>query len=299
MKITHSDKATARLRNPSVIEVFASVSTDYLRKVVETISVPRHAVAESANNRKIAVWIKQELESFGYRVAFQGEYDNIVAMPGDGGFGPLLLVGAHYDSVPGCPGADDNASAVAVMLGCAKAVATISGLNVCFVAFNREEDGFLGSADFLNSYVASQAVEIAGCHILEMVGFSSKEKGSQKIPSGLPIKVPDIGDFLGLLGNHKSTHLVDAVLSAGKSYLPGFQVIGLKLYLGAERLIPDLNRSDHVPFWQKGIPATMWTDTADFRNPNYHRHTDTPKTLNYGFMSCVTKLLIASIVDFG
>jgi hypothetical protein len=130
-----------------------------------------------------------------------------------------------------------------------------------------------------------------------MVGFSSNENGSQKLPRGLPVKIPDVGNFLGLLGNSRSTHLVDSVLSAGRSYLPELDVIGLKLPFGMERLIPDLNRSDHVPFWQKGIPATMWTDTADFRNPNYHRRTDTPETLNYGFMSNVTKLLIASLID--
>jgi len=297
MKVAHSHQAAARSRNPDVIRAFASVSSSYLRKVIDTIAVPRHAVAESANNKKTASWIKEELESFGYEVGFQGQFDNVVATSANDTSGPVLLVGAHYDSVPGCPGADDNASAVAVMLGCARAVATLSEINVCFVAFNREEDGFLGSADFVDSFVVADRVELTGCHILEMVGFCSQEKGSQKPPRGLPVKIPDVGNFLGLLGNGKSTHLVDSILSVGKTYLPDFPVLGLKPQLGVERLIPDLNRSDHVPFWQKGIPATMWTDTADFRNPNYHRRTDTPETLNYGFMSNVTKLLIATVIE--
>ncbi|HUR98536.1 MAG TPA: M28 family peptidase [Pyrinomonadaceae bacterium] len=296
MKVARSQNAELHSRQVNVADAFANVSTDYLSNAVYTISVPRHAVAEPGTNAKIAAWIKSELESFGYDVRFQGEYDNVVAIPPKCD-GPFLLVGAHYDSVPACPGADDNASAVAVLLMCAKAISRIDpSLPVCFVAFNREEDGFLGSADFVRNYLGDKKGVVAGCHILEMVGYSSDEKGSQKLPPGLPINLPDTGNFLGVLGNHKSVGLVDGILSAGKSYVPDFEVIGLKLFLGAERLIPNLNRSDHVPFWAAGIPATMWTDTADFRNPNYHRPTDTPDTLSYGFMAKVTKLLIASLM---
>lgn len=129
-----------------------------------------------------------------------------------------------------------------------------------------------------------------------MVGYSTDEPGSQKTPLNLPIKIPDTGNFLGVLGNNKSKGLVDDILISGRSYLPDFPVIALKLLLGAERLLPDMNRSDHFAFWKHGIPATMWTDTADFRNPNYHRQTDTPDTLNYDFMANVSKLLIAAVL---
>lgn len=293
MKVAHSHKAPQRDRSNVVLGAFSSVSTDYLARVVETISIPRHADAEPGSNLKVANWIKSELESFGYDVEFQGEYRNVVAMPTEAP-GPYLLVGAHYDSVPRCPGADDNASAVAVMLMCAKAISELE-LSVGFVAFNREEDGFLGSADFVQSGLSGD--EIAGCHVLEMVGYCTDEPGSQKLPPGLPIKIPNTGNFLGVLGNNNSTKLVDDILSTGQTYLPDFHVIGLKLYLSLERLLPDLTRSDHVSFWQRGIPSTMWTDTANFRNPNYHLRTDTPHTLNYGFMAQVSKLLIASVLD--
>ena len=115
----------------------------------------------------------------------------------------------------------------------------------------------------------------------------------------LPVKVPDTGNFLGILGNSSSNQVVDTILAAGRSYLPDFPVIGLKLYLGAERIIPNMTRSDHVSFWENEIPATMWTDTADFRNPNYHRRTDTPDTLDYDFLASVTKVLIASVLATG
>lgn len=297
MKVAHSKSFAEQIRKPEINAASASVSAEYLRHVVERIAIPRHAVAERTSNRKMAEWVKAEFESFGYEARFQGRFENVVATPRSAGIGSYLLVGAHYDSVPGCPGADDNASAVAVMLACAKAVAlTASDVPVCFAAFNCEEDGFLGSFDFVDTFLSEGSIRIIGCHILEMVGYCNDKKGSQRVPPGIPINVPDTGNFLGLVGNSNSREMVDTVLAAGKTYLSDFPVIGLKLYFGAERLLPDLNRSDHVPFWQNGIPAVMWTDTADFRNPNYHRRSDTPETLDYVFMSNVAKLLVASVL---
>lgn len=297
MKVTHSHTKTAHEVNQAVVQAIATISIKYLKHVVETVSIPRHADAEAENNKQVAAWILSELESFGYRVELQGRYNNVVATPAINIDRPLILVGAHYDSVPKTPGADDNASAVAAMLGCARALAkTDDDVPVCFVAFNREEDGFLGSEDFVNEYVASGKIKLSHAHILEMVGYASDKKGSQQLPPMLPVKVPDTGNFLGILGNSNSNQIVDTILAAGKSYFPDFPVIGLKLYLEAERIIPNMTRSDHVSFWANGIPATMWTDTADFRNPHYHRRTDTPDTLNYDFLASVTKVLIASLV---
>lgn len=294
MRVFHSRNAPEQLRNSVVADAVENIAQGYLRSIVNEIAVPRHATAESAENQKIADWIARELASFGYEVKLQGKYGNVVAVP-SGVQGPLLLVGAHYDSVPGCPGADDNASAVAAMLGCARAIAGLNS-DVGFVAFNREEDGLLGSLDFVAELTGQKTFEIAGCHVLEMVGYSSDEPHSQRIPPGLPIQIPTTGNFLGVLGNRISSKMIDDILSSGQTYLPDFHVIGLKLFLGLENLLPDLTRSDHVSFWLNGIPATMWTDTADFRNPNYHRRSDTPDTLDYGFIANVTKLLTATVL---
>jgi hypothetical protein len=81
------------------------------------------------------------------------------------------------------------------------------------------------------------------------------------------------------------------------TYSARLPVIGLKVRLGLEKYFPVLVRSDHAPFWAQGIPAVMWTDTSEFRNYNYHRHTDTPDTLDYTFLRAVTQLLTASVIE--
>jgi len=143
-----------------------------------------------------------------------------------------VLVGAHYDSVPNCPGADDNASAVAAMLGCAAALAAVTPeLPIMFAAFNREEEGFLGSSEFVANYHG--ACDLSCVHILEMVGFASREPGSQRLPSGLPIQLSSSGDFLGLLGNEQSGSSMRNILQIGRTCTPQLAVSALEIGPGA------------------------------------------------------------------
>src|SRR6185503_10867513 len=263
----------------------------------ERISVPRHFGAEPEQNRATAKWIHDLFDSMGFRVERQGKFSNVVALP-ETSFEKVILVGAHYDSVPMCPGADDNGSAVAAMLGCAAACSLWRPrLPVVFVAFNREEDGLRGSRDFVDSYLPKAAFSVSCAHILEMVGYASSEPGSQRVPTGLPIKISDKGDFLGLLANARSGKVMDFVLRRAGTYVPELPVTGLNVKLGLEKYFPVLSRSDHAPFWAEKIPAVMWTDTSEFRNHNYHRHTDTPDTLNYQFLRQVTQLLTACVIQ--
>lgn len=297
MKVCHSSEAKVETQDRKILQAISTVSGNYLRSVVETISIPRNFWAEPDNNKFVAEWIAKELNSYGYKTFYQGKYRNVVAMQKEETQDSVILIGAHYDSVPKTYGADDNASAVAAMLGCAKVISECAPqISVCFVAFNCEEDGLIGSTDFVNTFLPESGLTIDEAHILEMVGFSSEVKGSQNMPSGLPIKVSDTGNFLGLMGNNDSKHLVDEVLKNARTYFSEFPVVGLKLYFGVEQYFPDFARSDHVPFWREGIPALMWTDTAEFRNPNYHRKTDTPDTLNYSFLHRATQLLLAYIL---
>jgi Zn-dependent M28 family amino/carboxypeptidase len=128
-----------------------------------------------------------------------------------------------------------------------------------------------------------------------MVGFTSRAPGSQRAPLRVPMALPDTGDFIGVLGKGPSNRVVDAVVRAAARATPELRVFGLKTYLGVDRLLPVLHRSDHSPFWKAGIPAVLWTDTAEFRNPHYHRGSDRPETLDYRFMRQVAELVLASV----
>jgi Zn-dependent M28 family amino/carboxypeptidase len=297
MHLLHSRNFEVGEVSPKIARILGTISEEGLRKWVEQISVPRHFVAEKAANRAVAEWIEGEFGSMGYRTARQGEYSNIVARSGASAR-EVVLVGAHYDSVPMCPGADDNGSAVAAMLGCAEACALWRPeLPVVFVAFNCEEDGFLGSTEFVTDGLPTAEYRVRCAHILEMVGYASEEAGSQRVPPELPIKLSDNGNFLGLLANSKSADVMKSILKLAGGYAPDLPVTGLEVVLGIEKLFPVLARSDHVPFWNAGLPSVMWTDTSEFRNPNYHHASDTPETLNYGFLRNVTKLLTALVIQ--
>lgn len=297
MKIVHSRTLQATKASLKIAALLETISESHLREWVERISVPRHFSAEAAQNRATADWLSGVFESFGYRVQRQGPCSNLVALP-DGKVDTAILVGAHYDSVPRCPGADDNGSAVAAMLGCAAACSLWRPvLPVVFVAFNREEDGLLGSRDFVRNHLPTAPFRVACAHVLEMVGFASGTPGSQRVPTGLPVKISDTGNFLGLLANRHSAKAMHCVLHHAGAYTAGLPVTGLKVKAGLEQFLPVLTRSDHAPFWESHIPAVMWTDTAEFRNPHYHRPTDTPETLDYRFLRQVTRLLTASVVE--
>jgi hypothetical protein len=297
MHVQYSADAQPTTPDPRVAMAADEITTSFLRAIVETIAIPRHYERQPENNRLTAHGIARQLHSYGYETELQGAYANVVARSRHAPDAACVLVGAHYDSVPDTPGADDNASAVAALLACAKALAQhVPERPVCFVCFNREEDGLLGSADFVRTMATEGKISVREAHILEMVGYCDHRPGSQAIPTGLPIQVPDQGDFLGILANKDSTAMASAVLKAARTYCPEFPVLSLKVYAGMEKLLPVLQRSDHIPFWKAGVPAIMWTDTSEFRNPHYHQPSDTPDTLDYEFLRTVSQILIATIL---
>jgi hypothetical protein len=292
MLVAHSKNRRARAVDAGVSQLLRGVSEANLLRFVESLGYPRHYLAGRAANRRARDWLVRQLRDFGYAPTLQGSYDNVVATSEAGG-GPHLLLGAHYDSVPGTPGADDNGSAVAVCLECARLVKAhgIGGVAVAF--FNREEDGLLGSAEFVEQ-LAGRPGSVAEAHVFEMVGYRDRRPGSQRVPPGLPgVAAPDAGDFLGLLANRRSNGVAEELLRLAATYVPESRVVALKIYLGVEKYFGHLHRSDHAPFWKAGIPAVMWTDTSEFRNPHYHRATDTPETLDYEFMAQVARVALA------
>lgn len=280
-----------------IFDIISQVDINYLQHVVNKVAIPRHYIVENENNRLIAQWIKNQFQSFGYDVFFQGSYDNIVAVPTGKSPASYLIGATHYDTVPGSPGADDNGSGIAVLLSCAKILSEFKcPESTMFVIFNCEEDNLIGSKDFVANYILKNKIKVSEVNVLEMVGYCSQEPGSQKFPKSLPIKLPNTGNFLGIIGNSKSNEITEMLLNHAATYIDDFPVLGLKVFLGMEKFFPVLKRSDHSPFWEAKIPALMWTDTAEFRNMNYHSAHDTPDTLNYEFMKKVTQLLLIRIL---
>jgi Zn-dependent M28 family amino/carboxypeptidase len=285
-----------RKQSPQLLQLLKTIAPSQLRAWVERVSQPRHFLGEPGQNRATAQWLCETLQAMGWRLERQGPCANVVALS-QASADERVLVGAHYDSVPMCPGADDNGSAVAAMLACAAACYAWSpALPVGFVAFNREEEHLLGSSDFVASYLPQAPFRVRCIHVLEMVGYASRAAGSQRVPTGLPIQLSDTGDFLGLLADAASGDQLDLAACQARTHVPDLAAIGLEVEQGFERVFPVLARSDHVPFWVAGIPALMWTDTAEFRNPHYHRSTDTPDTLNYEFLRDVTQTLTATVI---
>jgi Zn-dependent M28 family amino/carboxypeptidase len=299
MLVVDSKNRRPKKTTGAIAEVVRGVSPEKLRAFVDMLAFPRHYVAERKANVRARDLLLKLLHTFGYTpLLLVGTFDNIVVTSSGAEEGPYLLLGAHYDSVPGSPGADDNGSAVAVCLECARLLKEHEIGSTMIVFFNREEDGLLGSNEFVAHLAGQSTWEVEEAHIFEMVGFCNRAAGSQRMPPGLPgVTAPDVGDFLALLANRRSNAIAENVLTLAASYLPQSRVLALKIYLGIEKFFGHLLRSDHAPFWKAGIPSVMWTDTSEFRNPHYHQVSDTPETLDYDFVSQVAKLALARAVS--
>jgi Zn-dependent M28 family amino/carboxypeptidase len=298
MMVAHSKNRTPSAPDAEVAKVLGEVSARNLRANVELLAFPRHYAREKRANLRARDLLAGQAPSYGYAPSLQGRFDNIVMQTHPEASGPLILLGAHYDSVPGTPGADDNASAVAVCLECARLLKKHDAGPAMIVLFNREEDGFMGSTEFVADLARRPEWGIGEAHILEMVGYRDRTPGSQAVPPGMPVLgARDIGDFLALLANRRSNAIAEDLLRLAARYIEEPPVAALKVYLGLESIFEHLNRSDHAPFWRAGIPSIMWTDTSEFRNPHYHLASDTPDTLDYEFMSAVARLALARVVS--
>lgn len=268
----------------------SSVSATNLREIVERISVSRPTgTPENVAVRQfiIELFSRTEAGLLGVKV---DEAGNVVL--GDPRRAKILI-GAHYDSVPGTPGADDNASAVAALVAAADAIGPRE--EVCYVAFDGEECGLIGSRALVAGLGRHRPEQV---HVLEMVGYTSKEPGSQRNPVPV-IDAPTVGDFLGLVGTYGSRRVLDHVLATADYHavpVQGLFLPDVPLEM-IGRISHHLLRSDHAPFWEQGIPALMWTDTSEFRNPHYHLATDTPETLDYEFLARVTGVLVHSVLS--
>ncbi len=205
---------------------------------------------------------------------------------------PPIVIGAHYDTVPGSPGADDNATGVAVLLELARAIASAPlKYPVQLVAFDMEEYGYLGSSHHAAKYKQQQeSIRLMIC--LEMLGYCNHNPNSQNYPAGLKNFYPNNGNFIALIGTLRT--VPDLINLSGKIRKSGQPCEWLPLP-NRGLIVPDTRRSDHVPFWDKGYPAIMVTDTANMRNPHYHRESDKIETLDLDFLTAVCQGLLEAI----
>ncbi len=273
---------------------------------IAAIEGPRYGLGtpeERAKKAAVATYIQNQLTGLGLDVQLQpvtygGEtFPNVIGvLPGTICPGASFIVGAHYDTVSGTPGADDNASGVAGMLEVARALSSQSfPATVKFVAFAFEENGVIGS-QVMATQASASGENIIGMMSLEMIGYYSDVPGSQTYPPGIPPGYPDTGNFIAVVGNTASSSLIATFLSASAAAVPELNVESFEVP-GNGELLPDTRRSDHAPFWDAGYKALMITDTANFRNPNYHQATDTIGTLNLDFAANVTNAVIATVVE--
>lgn len=254
------------------------------------------------NYRKLEAsvdYIERTLSDFGYKVKMQ-EFkveDKIVknleveiigtSLPEE-----IVLIGAHYDSVIGSPGANDNASGVAALLEIARLFAKEKpSRTIRFVAFVNEEPPFFQTKDMGSRVYASRSRQ-RGEHItamisLETIGYYSDSAGSQDYPFPFSLFYPNTGNFIGFVSNISSRELVRKAISIFRTHT-AFPSEGI----AAPKWIPGIDWSDHWSFWKEGYSAIMITDTALFRYKHYHTEQDTPEKIDYVHMARVVEGII-------
>ncbi|WP_459555485.1 zinc-binding metallopeptidase family protein [Lacunimicrobium album] len=277
---------------------------DHVEHLATTIG-PRSFRVPGSIERTIE-YIEGAWKSLGYEVqrevydALGDQATNlIVEWPGTSKSDEIILLGAHYDTVTTTPGADDNGSAVAVLLEVSRLLKGIQpSRTIRFVAFACEEPPYFNMRAMGSEYHARQCKargdDIKAMLCLEMVVFFSDEEYSQGLPEGLPEAfyqmIPDRGNFLAAVGNMASESLVTSFEIAFRdaTSLP-------LLPVALPESILEIQLSDNRSFWNEGYPALMLTDTSFLRNPHYHRATDLPETLDYDRMGQVALGVEASM----
>ncbi|MBT3994885.1 MAG: M20/M25/M40 family metallo-hydrolase [Chloroflexi bacterium] len=294
------------------------VSESRIKSDVETLSAsPRNSIQNKQQHATAAEWIANQFTKIGLSIN-RTVFDIPMQSPERSGLNIIgtlnpdsterpVLIGAHYDTVAGSPGADDNASGVAAMLECARIlVEAESSRKIVFAAFDAEElqspaEGLHGST----AYVVTLRTEEhpSAAVILETIGFSSSTI-KQKLPGSFRFlfrrayKALRRQNFeansLLILSNNSSRRISRSLEQAASIQQIGLPILPLEVPWWMP-LVRNLRRSDHAPFWQAGIPAVMISDTANFRNPNYHKPTDTAETIDPSMIAKATSMILEAI----
>ncbi len=259
-----------------------------LRRHVAAIASREHNMFKPEELEASAGTIEQAFVGLGYAVALQrfqsgpGEARNIeVEVAGGARAGEIVLVGAHYDSVAGAVGANDNGSGVATMIELARLFRHARPERTLrFVAFANEEPPFfqtdaMGSRHYARRSKA-RGENIVAMFSLETIGWYSERPGSQRYPFPLSFFYPSTGNFIAFVSNLASRPLLHEVIASFRRHAAFASEA-----VAAPAFIPGVDWSDHWAFWKEGYPALMVTDTAPYRYPHYHTMQDTPDKVDY------------------
>lgn len=275
------------------------IDVEHLAGKIGERNLRRYAQLQAA-----ATYIEKSLIKFGYRVGRQvyevegRKCHNLeVEVRGGKSASEIVVVGAHYDSVRGSPGANDNATGVAAMLALAsRFVDKRSARTLRFAAFvNEEPPHFQGST--MGSLVYARAcrkqnLNIVAVVALETMGYYSDKPKSQRYPPLLSMVYPSTGDFIGFVSDVPSRPLLDEFTTSFRRHAQFPSEKGA-LPVG----IPGVGWSDQWSFWQEGYRGLMVTDTAPFRYPYYHDARDTPDKIDYDRLARVVDGLAGAVGD--
>jgi hypothetical protein len=280
-----------------------------LERHIATIAAREHNVSHYEELEKVARYIEATLASFGYAVGRQEfladgklvrNIDVTVEPAGQSAAPEVIVVGAHYDSVSGSPGANDNASGAAAVIELARLLRDLDARGakrIRFVLFVNEEPPYfrteaMGSLNYARA-LARRNERVVAMYSLETIGFYSSEAGSQVYPAPFGLMFPDRGDFVAFVGMMGSRALVRETMRSFRSHT-FFPTIGGV----APGFIPGIAWSDHWAFAEQGFQAVMITDTAPFRYPHYHRPSDTADKVDAENVARVVKGIERVIRDF-
>ncbi len=283
-----------------------NVNKENLYKHIEfltSIEPPRNPFNINSLN-KSSDYIFNEMKKYCDNVYFQefkvegNVYKNVISEFGKGK--DLIVVGAHYDVCCEQPGADDNASGIAGILELARLIKNYENKlknRVQLVAYTLEEPPFFGT-DKMGSYIHAESLFTNNENVkfmisLEMIGYFSDEKGSQKFPFPfMNLIYPDRGNFIGIVGSPKDWFITRKI----KKKMIEVSKIDVRS-INFPNIIPGIDFSDHRNYWKFGYKAVMITDTAFYRNPNYHKESDTIDTLDFNKMSEVIKGVFNVLIE--
>jgi hypothetical protein len=272
-----------------------------LRAHVETIASEPHNMANPEALERAAVYLEERLEETGYAVRRQEVLDGArnleVVIEPRTPTAPTLIVGAHYDSALGTPGANDNATGAAAVVELARLLSDLRGkarVRIRLALFvNEEPPHFM--TEGMGSLVYAKALRRGGEPVdamfsLETIGYYSNEGQSQRYPFPLNLRYPSTGNFIAFVATVKSRSLVRRAVGEFRSH-SSFPSVGGS----APQSIPGIAWSDHWAFEQQGYPALMITDTAPFRYPHYHLPSDTPDKVQFDRLARLVAGLEATI----